>query len=156
SEFHGNRPLPSEATTMPAGCRPALARNWPACLLALTCGAAASGAGDAPRPGAGPLRLEHKAEVFSLAFAPDGRPLVAAGPGALHFWAPATGRLRLRTDRYPGTIYALAFAPDGKALAVGHYKDYQTYEGVITLLDPATGRELLRLGGHREAVRGVA
>jgi WD40 repeat protein len=150
----GKRPTTSEAT-MSADRRGIRPWFWPTCLLVFAWASGLGRADDLPRPGE-PLRLEHKAEVFSLVFAPDGQTLASAGHGDVHLWDPATGKLRRRLTGYKGTVYALAFAPGGKALAVGHYKDYQTYEGVISLLDPATGRELRRFGGHREAVRRLA
>jgi hypothetical protein len=47
-------------------------------------------------------------------------------------------------------IHALAYAPDGKALAAGNE------DGSVALWDPASGRELRRMAGHRREVRSVA
>jgi RNA polymerase sigma factor (sigma-70 family) len=85
--------------------------------------------------------------LSSVAFAPDGRTAVVGDTKRrLRVFDTTTGReLRL----IPGVDAApLTFAPDGRTLAARDGKD-------VVILDPATGRELRRLVGHKGAVTVV-
>jgi RNA polymerase sigma factor (sigma-70 family) len=94
-------------------------------------------------------------EVFTVAFAPDGKTLAAAGKdNAVRLWDVATGKqVHALSEELPqpgrDKLSALAFAPDGKTLAVG------TGDDSIHLWDPATGRALRRLKGHTWMVTGL-
>jgi WD40 repeat protein len=56
----------------------------------------------------------------TLAFAPDGRSLAAAGPDrSIRLWDIAAGKEVGALKGHEGGVTALAFAPDGKALASG-------------------------------------
>jgi RNA polymerase sigma factor (sigma-70 family) len=93
-----------------------------------------------------------EAGFFSLAFAPDGRTLVAGAiiDGTLRVWDAATGReLRQLTD-FSGTVGPLAFSPDGKALAVAHGNTN------LRVIDFASGKDLVETPGHRSWVGSAA
>jgi WD40 repeat protein len=57
------------------------------------------------------------------------------------------GSIRLRHE---SQVCCVAFSPDGKLLASGGL------DRVIRFWDPATGKELRRLEGHTESVKGIA
>jgi WD40 repeat protein len=77
--------------------------------------------------------------VHSVSFSPDGRRAVSGGRGA-RYWDLATGRpLRVFTD---ADSTSSVFSPDGRQVLVGGY------EGLVTLWDVESGRELRRFEGH--------
>ena len=96
--------------------------------------------GDALPPGArarlGTVRFRHGAPVTFLAFAPDGKTLLASNGGPFVLWETASGRrLRLLPGMTSGATSA-AFSPDGKTLTlIGR-------GGALQVWDPATGKEL--------------
>jgi WD40 repeat protein len=95
--------------------------------------------------------------IRDLAFAPDGKTLAGApinDPPCL--WDAAGGK-PIRT--FGGDLRAawVAFSPDGKALAYGGDQDPRgNHDGLIHLADVATGKDLLRLAGHKDRVNRVA
>jgi hypothetical protein len=92
--------------------------------------------------------------VESVAFSPDGKLLASGNTGReVRLWAVPGGRL-VREVRSPGDRVAyqgsaLGFSADGRTLAVGGWE-------AIALWEVATGKERLRLKGHRGDVRSVA
>jgi WD40 repeat protein len=76
-----------------------------------------------------------------LAFSPEGRSLASSSQhdGRVRVWDLRTGKGR-RSFGVPGRVDVLAFSHDGKTLAVA------SGEGVIHLLDFATGKERLAVG----------
>ena len=117
--------------------------------------------------------------LAALAFAPDGRTLVAAGiiekdnqlKALVRLWEVSTGRERhratllaanlnddsgravpdalLRGETRAAVTFSLAYSPDGKRLAVGLGK-------VIYLWDTATGKELRQFAGTQVVAGAVA
>jgi WD40 repeat protein len=77
--------------------------------------------------------------AYALAFSPDGKTLATGGPGDVRLWDVATGKERGRAGAHQRPVQAVAFSPDGKALLSA------SDDGVVLLLDPATGREQRRL-----------
>ena len=104
----------------------------------------------------------HTDWVSGLSFAPDGASLASSSrDGTVRLWDVQTGQERAgftfqmpldpdtNTRRWPTGI---AFSPDGKQLAVG------AVDGILHLLDAATGKEVRALTGHTNwiVLRGVA
>ncbi|HWT00866.1 MAG TPA: WD40 repeat domain-containing protein [Pyrinomonadaceae bacterium] len=78
----------------------------------------------------GELKLTLKADekdpgqISSIAFAPDGRHVAAAGTGkVIHIWDARTGELR-RTIKDTDKVTVVVFSPDGKTLASGNTYEY--------------------------------
>jgi WD40 repeat protein/serine/threonine protein kinase len=99
-------------------------------------------------------------------FSPDGKRLAAVSgewdrASLLTVWEVKTGDI-LRTIVNPkGNMHfiGLAFSPDGKRIATATGKmDYSTFEneqGVVTIWDSWTGREIHTLSGHRGPLTSV-
>jgi RNA polymerase sigma factor (sigma-70 family) len=99
--------------------------------------------------------LDNGSPVTTVAFAPDGKTLAAAGKDrVVRVWNIATAKqlhVLAEGTAEPGrdSLAALAFSPDGKVLAAG------TSDDAIQLWDPATGTSLGRLKGHTWMVTGL-
>lgn len=103
----------------------------------------------------------HTDIIGGLAFSPDGTTLASTSrDGSVRLWDVATGRQRsgftFQTDVDPSTgkrywTTGLAFSPDATILAVG------AANGVVYLLNPASGTELRQLLGHSDliVIRGL-
>jgi WD40 repeat protein len=104
---------------------------------------------------AGKLRLAlggHGAQVWALAFHPDGRSLFSSGndPRLLR-WDVGTGHNTFAVGLDPNarTIRSIAVSPDGKTIA--------SPEGsFVRLFDAATGEPKATLKGHTSGVNAVA
>jgi WD40 repeat protein len=91
-------------------------------------------------------------DVVAIAFAPDGKTLVAVGgpqgkAGFLKLW-DASGKA-LASLRQPESIRCVAFSPDGKVLVTGEA------QGTLKVRDPATGKVRFTLGQNASAVYQV-
>ncbi|ABU59539.1 WD40 domain-containing protein [Roseiflexus castenholzii] len=104
----------------------------------------------------------HTGFIGGVVFSPDSTTLASASrDGSVRLWDVASGReisgFNFRTPLDPDTnlrywATGVAFSPDGKALAVG------STEGVVYLLDAATGQVIHQLRGHTNwiVIRGLA
>jgi WD40 repeat protein len=110
---------------------------------------------DALPPGAiarlGQVRYRNVGRVFSVAFSPDGKTLVAgAWDGSIRLWDLATRQELRQYTGHTGWVRSVAFSPDGKTLASGG-KDK-----IIRLWETATGREIHQLKGHESWIQCLA
>ncbi len=107
--------------------------------------AAAAGREITIEEGGAERRLRARADVVSLAFAPDGTLAAGNVRGRIEVWSPAGALLRtLRAARRGGTH--VAFSPDGKRLVAG------ANDGRTRVWSIPDGRLELTLVGHRAAV----
>ncbi|MHB1424185.1 MAG: sigma-70 family RNA polymerase sigma factor [Gemmataceae bacterium] len=97
----------------------------------------------------GTVRWRHGFLIKALAYSPDGKKIAAVTDGlALTLWDAATGKALCRFPNFT-QFKRLAFSPDGKMIAAADNPD-------CYLWDVATGKEVRRLKGHQNVVRGVA
>jgi WD40 repeat protein len=112
--------------------------------------------GDPLPPGAvarlGTLRLRHPGPIRSVAFAPNGRSLLAAGDDSpVRRWAVPDGKpLGWFEGRFGGSIYAMAQSADGKTLATWGA------DQVVRVWDAVTGKQVRELAGARGRVTALA
>jgi WD40 repeat protein len=93
----------------------------------------------------------HAAPVVGLAFNPDGTQLVSVSPRSeaeLRIWDSITGEELLGLED-AGAVIAVAFSPDGKRLAMG------SEEGIATIWDAASGKQLFSFFGHTRPIFSV-
>jgi WD40 repeat protein len=91
------------------------------------------------------------AEVYALAFSPDGKLVASAGRDKLVLvWDLETGKPCRRLAGHEDAVGSLAFSPDGKTLAGGGA------DKAVRLWDPATGRLRATLRGHLDRVNALS
>jgi WD40 repeat protein len=95
----------------------------------------------------GTMRLRQGYYLKAVAFAPDGKSLIAADTdGGIRLWDSATGQLLHAFRAHPGgyMLTTIALSPDGRLLAAYGWR------GVITLFELPTGkvRHLLKDDGE--------
>jgi eukaryotic-like serine/threonine-protein kinase len=78
-------------------------------------------------------RLAHGAEVYALAFSPDGRTMAVGGEGQdVRLWTAATGVAGGPSLPAPGTVCGLAFATDDRLfVADSRYSHMQVWKDLL-------------------------
>jgi dipeptidyl aminopeptidase/acylaminoacyl peptidase len=74
--------------------------------------------------------------VTSIAYAPDGRTLAAAGSEPVYLWDPTTGKLLHQLDMKTIWTNSVAFAPDSKLIALVRL------DGRVELWDASSGQRV--------------
>ena len=92
----------------------------------------------------------HTAEVFSVAWSPDGRRLASGdADGQVRLWDRATGRTIRMLAGHREEVAVVAWSPDGSRLASAGS------DRVIRVWDPESGQLIAQLRGHADVVRSV-
>jgi RNA polymerase sigma factor (sigma-70 family) len=91
-------------------------------------------------------RLDHNVwQAGSVAFAADGKTVIASSVATIRLWDTTTGQERGPAPGEPGSAGPLALSPDGPTLAY-------TADASLRLWDRSAGREVGRLAGHPQAL----
>jgi tRNA A-37 threonylcarbamoyl transferase component Bud32 len=110
----------------------------------------------------------HATPVRGLAFSPDGRQLASFGggvnrqgnilPGEVKVWDAADGRQLLCLPGNEAAVWTIAFSAVAFSPAVAEPRRRLAFvDGrAVRVCDPATGKELFRLGEHPTSVNSVA
>ena len=99
----------------------------------------------------GKLGVAHRDLVHSLAFSPDGNLLASGGYREVKLWRRPRDVQKFNLSGIARrVVLAVAVSPDGKWLATSGD------DGSIKLWNPATGKSIRNLSGHKGAVNGLS
>jgi eukaryotic-like serine/threonine-protein kinase len=93
----------------------------------------------------------HEAEVWSLAYTPDGTIVAsAADDHTIMLWDTRSGQLQATLTGNEALVASLAISPDGKTIASA------SFDRTVRLWDLPSGRPRSVLRGHTDRVRAVS
>jgi WD40 repeat protein/DNA-binding SARP family transcriptional activator len=100
----------------------------------------------------------HEKRIWDLGITTDGRYAVTGShDGTLRRWEIATGECAVLLDLGPQDVLSLAVSPDGRTVLVGPGRGVSVDPSyALRQIDLATGCEVGRLVGHKEAVNATA
>jgi WD40 repeat protein len=92
----------------------------------------------------------HPPEVWSVAFAKDGRTFVTGSDDrSVVEWETTTGKqLRTIGEEQPGTVAAVAYSPDGSLLATTNLEEVDSDPENVRLWRMPEGKLVRRMAGH--------
>ncbi len=97
----------------------------------------------------GDTKFRHGGRILALAYAPDGRTIVAGGGNdPVRFWNARTGQM-IREINEPW-VNSLTFSPSGETLIMGGYQK------IVRLWSVKLNKEIGRLDGHKAPIKAVA
>ncbi len=104
-----------------------------------------------PNPRKDLILTGHTAQVYSVAFSPDGKRIVSGGSDkTIKLWDAQTGSEIRTLQGHAAQVYSVAFSPDGKQIVSG------SSDKTIKLWNAQTGSEIRTLQGHTDWVLSVA
>jgi WD40 repeat protein len=95
------------------------------------------------------LSLAPEDGAYQVAYSLDGSRLATAGASGGRLWDVASGALLFTVPSDAG-VAVLSYAPNATSVALGDY------DGLISLIDTATGEELRSLVGHEAQINRLA
>jgi WD40 repeat protein len=94
----------------------------------------------------------HSASIWGVVFSPDGRSLFSGGDDAKTVqWDVASGRKVREFKTYKEEAIGVSVSPDGKRLFTGS----GPLDKVIKVFDLATGKLIVDVAGHADAVQAI-
>jgi WD40 repeat protein/transcriptional regulator with XRE-family HTH domain/energy-coupling factor transporter ATP-binding protein EcfA2 len=96
------------------------------------------------------LVFHHDAEIWSVAYSPDGTRIATASQDkTAKIWDAATGELLLTLSGHSESVNDVIYSPDGTQIATA------SQDKTAKIWDAASGQLLLTLSGHAESVHAV-
>jgi WD40 repeat protein len=94
--------------------------------------------------------------VDAIAFSPDGKYLVAAGPeGPIGVWDPTQGKHLFDLPAPAAGVSSIAFSPDGHYLGCGGGRNKKK-PGEIIIWEMPAAKKLQTLAGHAKGISAIA
>ena len=94
--------------------------------------------------------IDLKADVWSVAFSPDGTLASGSTDGIIRLWDTTSDQPLNTFEGHTSAVVSVAFSSDGKTLASGDAG------GIIHLWDVTAGQSMQMLKGHTDDVRSIA
>jgi tricorn protease-like protein len=105
----------------------------------------------------------HNRTVWAVALTPDGKTAASSSyDGTIRLWDAKTGKELRKLDNKDRMAWSLAFSPDGRRLLSGHGGFCQNGfvnaggDTAVRLWDVSSGKELRKIDGHTNYVKGLA
>src|SRR6266568_499061 len=93
----------------------------------------------------------HSAEIFRIAWSPDGRVLASgSADNTIRLWDVQMGQALRTLEGHTESVPYVAWSPNGRVLASG------SFDSTIRLWDGQTGQTLGTLEGHSGDINSVA